>query len=452
MLQRIETAQRLAEQGNLEGAWKACEESLNEDPENHHAMILASFLLEKKNSPSISYHISKRLTQMFPLEAAGWTNLGRCCDILWRMDESISAYENALQTARSDKARCTVWLNMAAVYLQLSNWNQARYCSQNSLRIEPENRKARHNLGLCQLANREWEDGWKNYKYSLGSGNRTAFSYVGESEWDGAPGKTVVVYGEQGLGDEICFASMFKDLIGTSKKVIIECDKRLATLFERSFPEASVYGTRTQKSLNWRDEDRNIDASVSSGSLGSYFRNTDDSFKSGKYLYPDQDKHIMWKGLFESKKKPVIGIAWTGGVPSTAQHVRSLKLEQLLPVLKSVDAHWVSLQYKNASEEINALHENHGVRVHQYPFGTLVSDYDDTAAMVSALDAVVSVPTSVVHLAGALGVHCISMKALTSCWKFESGLLFHPEVQLINNIGWDATINKAAKLLQEKYV
>jgi len=127
----------------------------------------------------------------------------------------------------------------------------------------------------------------------------------------------------------------------------------------------------------------------------------------------------MWKGLFSQQGRPVIGIAWTGGVPWTADRFRTLTLEQLLPLFRSVDATWISLQYKDASREIREFKRNYPeIDIRQYSFGTLTDDYDDTAALVAALDKVVAMQTSVIHLAGALGVECHCLVNRYAQWRY----------------------------------
>jgi hypothetical protein len=274
-------------------------------------------------------------------------------------------------------------------------------------------------------------EGWKNYSSSVGTFNRIKMNYTGEPVWDGTPGKKLVVYGEQGLGDEICFASMVPDAI-RDNQVIVDCDKRLEGLFKRSFPKAKVYGTRTEKSLTWAAEDREIDASIAMAELGQFYRKADSDFPSEPYLVPCPIRSAGWKAAF--KGKLTIGIAWTGGTWLNGAVHRKCDLSMWKPLFDAVDANWVSLQYKDASEDIK------GTPVTQYPWATLSKDYDDTAALVAACDLVVSVPTSVVHLAGALGTPTIAMQSSKPCWKFAGGLAFHPKVKLIDNGGdWAQT-------------
>ena len=94
---------------------------------------------------------------------------------------------------------------------------------------------------------------------------------------------------------------------------------------------------------------------------------------------------------------------------------RTLPLDEWKPIFDAIDAHWVSLQYKSAAKEIASAQ---GAPVTQYPYGTLTKDYDDTAALVSACDLVIAMQTSVVHLAGALGVPAWSLVPTTSQWRY----------------------------------
>ena len=437
-----------ADAGEFTAAWTLIDEALRSNPNDVRALVLASYCCEKQGKLGLSYNLAKRAIDLKPNEPAAWTNAGRACDLLWRMEEAEHAYRQALKHIDTPRAKALNLVNISAVFLQLGQYERAKVYAEKALEVEPQNRKARHNLGLCQLAVRDWEHGWLNYHASIGSGQRYRWSYADEPEWQGESGGTVVVYGEQGIGDEICAASMYPDAIGRAGKVIMDCDKRLASLFRRSFPAAKVYGTRAQKEgLDWALEDQKIDYSLASMQLGGLFRLKDEDFPTKPYLVPDADKVLMWRALFSSKGKPAIGIAWTGGTEETAARYRSVTLEQLLPIFKAVDAHWVSLQYKDSPEIVAFRAAHPEIDLRQYP-ATTMKDYDETAGLVGAMDCVVSVPTSVVHLSVALGVKTIAMKSATSCWKFAGEKFIEP-AQLIPNAGdWAHTISEAAKRLR----
>jgi tetratricopeptide (TPR) repeat protein len=404
----------------------------------------------KQNKPAVAYQFAKRVTEIDPSKSLGWSNLAMMADNLYRFDEAEACFQRAASTAKRDEEKSNIWTNWACMLINKGEYQEAEKMSRKAL-AEGTSPKRCLNLGLSLLAQRKYREGWQMYDAVVGfDQSRKRQQYKDEPVWDGSHGKRIVVYGEQGLGDEIAFASMIPDAVAVSKQVIVDCTDRLAGLFRRSFPQAIVHGTRVADAVEW--EPGEIDGSITVGGLGKFFRSSSESFPSQPYLVADPDRVEMWRGLFAKQGKPVYGIAWTGGVPWTADRFRKLTLEQLVPLFRSRDAVWVSLQYKDASKEIAALRAQHpDIDLRQYAFGTLTQDYDDTAAMVEALDCVVGVPTSVIHLAAGLGKSCIAMKAPLSCWKFAGeDMLRYPGMRLIpHGNDWPATIAQAARVLHE---
>lgn len=421
--QAVREANRLAEARDLRGAWQIVDDALEKDPDDIHALVLAGFLCEREpNKIGVGYVLAQRAVSVAPNMPEAWTNLGRMADMLWRGEEAKECFRRALKRNDHPKGRALVMLNLSAVYVQEGKWAEARKWAEQCLELDPSNKKARHNLGMCLLAQGDWARGWDEYGCSVGNTpNRPQWKYANEQQWTGQGGGSVVIYGEQGIGDEICAASMFPDAIERAGHVILECDARLAGLYRRSFPKASVYGTRNKLEVAWDAKDCDPDYSISSFQLGAIFRRSADAFPRVPYLVPDPHRVALWK-----REKPRVGIAWTGGTKNTAKHLRRWSLEQLLPMLQQFDADFVALQYTDCGEEVRAFNAEHGTAIQWHPEVTLSKDYDDTAALVASLDAVVSVPTSVAHLAGAMGVPAIVTQSPFPCWKFAAGVPFHP--------------------------
>lgn len=416
----VAKATALYDAGHLDQAYAIIDEHLMRDPNDAQALSIMSAILKRSNKVAIAYSLAKRATELRPDRPEPWNAFAHAAQFMWRMDEAEDGYQRALKRTKNDHQRALYLNNLASTYLDRGQFMRAEPICRESLAIE-EDRQTQHNLGLSLMAQRQWAEGWKNYSASLGTENRRTVKYrpPGSEEpvWDGTPGKTVVVYGEQGLGDEICAASMLPQAIWDSKLVIVDCDKRLEGLFRRSFPGAKVYGTRTAKpgEARWEEKGEWIEASISAFELGQFYRKTTADFPGTPYLTPCPDRLAMWKALFASKGKPTIGIAWSGGTWHNAGEHRKLSLEDWKPIFEAVDAHWVSLQYKDATEQIK------GTPVVQYRFGTLTPDYDDTAAMVAACDLVIGVQTSVNHLAGALGVPVWALIPKVSQWRYGEG-------------------------------
>lgn len=433
-----------------EGAWQVVGKWLTEDPNDVRALVTASFIMRKVHSLPQAYHFAKAATQLAPHEPVGWTNLGHVASQMWLADEAEAAYEAGLRVARFPSHRTSLLINLSALYIDNGRFDEALTIVEKVLKDNPDNRNALSNQGFCQLALRDW-GGWKGYRNTIGSDWRQKVQYGDEPEWDGSPGKTVALYEDQGIGDAISFASMIPDAIDISQKVIVDCDPRLEHLFRRSFPKAKIYGTRASKEGQWHKDDWKIDCSLPLGQIGEYFRTSDASFPGTAYLTPCPDRVKMWKGLFATKQKPCIGIAWTGGTPRTNSRNRQIALKDLQLVFEAIDAHWVSLQYKDAAKEIQ------GFPVTQYAYGTLTKDYDDTAALIASLDYVLCVQTAVAHTAGALGIPVSVLVPQATQWRYGQSHDTIPWYQSLKVIkqeqsgSWSVEIERAIATIQSHF-
>ena len=396
-----------------EKAWAIVHEMLIENPVDIKALIAATFLMRRVGALPAAYHYGRTLVQLYPDEPVGWINYGHACAELWLIKDAEECYHRALKIAKTERNQIGALLNLGSLYVDNGLFERGEKVTKEILKIDPDHVKAKCNLALCKLARHDWS-GWKDYGLMIGSAYRIRVKYKDEPQWDGTPNKNVVVYAEQGIGDELSFASMIPDAAKVCKKLIFDCDGRLEGLFRRSFPNVTVYGTRV-KDTKWAKEDREIDASLPVGQLGEFFRTTQSSFPGTAYLKACPIRMKQWRSIL---RRPTIGIAWTGGVSRTNARNRRITLEDLLPVL-SLDADFVSLQYKDASADIAAFKAKHPtILLTQYPWATLTHDYDDTAALVASCDYVVCIQTAVAHTAGALGVPATVLVPKATTWRY----------------------------------
>ncbi len=449
-----------AETGDMDEAYRIADRYLKENPNDVPFLTIMVYVMLRAEKPTVAYHLAKRVTELEPTAAGAWMNLGMACGDLWIEKEAIRAYEKGLRHAVLPGQKAMLAVNLSSVHIDRGRFDEGEKYCRAALAAVPEHDKATANLGFCQLAQRKWAEGWKNYRKCWGSEWRPKVKYGDEPDWNGEPGK-VVLHGEQGVGDMISFASMIPDACKKAD-IIVEVNKKLKGLFARSFPQAKIYGTREcrpgDKGALWDEEDAKIDYSLALGQCGELFRLRDSDFPGTPYLTPDADRALMWKALFESKGKPAIGIAWSGGITKTGAKYRQWTLEQLLPLLKSVDAHWVSLQYKPAGKEIAEFKAKHPeIDIVEYPHATLTLDYDDTAAMVASLDRVICIQTAVTHLAGGLGVPCWTFIPTNSQWRYGGDgedFIWAKSVRLVRQKErgrWDDVIEDTAEELRALY-
>ena len=285
---------------------------------------------------------------------------------------------------------------------------QAEKCikiNQQALEQNEQLPLAHWNMACAMLELGQWDKAWDEYEYGFEAKSRVDRCLGDMPRWDGVSPGTVCVYGEQGIGDEIMFASMLPDITNTNP-IIFECHKRLKTLFEHSFPGLICHGTREDQAITWQDE---FDYQISIASLGKYYRRTADSFPGMPYLKAESAPR---------GKKFRVGISWTGGMKAGRVAKRTVPLNWWSKILKQ-DCEFVSLQYTDCEAEISETEQALGVDIQQHP-GAKYDDYYECAKLVMSCDLVISVCTSVVHLAGALGVPCWVMTPAFPAWRYQN--------------------------------
>lgn len=436
----------LADGPKPEKAWVVVEKMLVENPLDLKALIAATFILRRLGALPAAYHFGRTLVQLYPEEPVGWINYGHACAELWLIEEAEKCYQQAIKITKTKKNQLAALLNLGSLYVDNGLFERGEAVTKEILKADPDHIKAKCNMAMCKLARQDWS-GWKDFGLMIGSPYRTKVRYKEEPQWDGTPGQNVVIYAEQGIGDEVSFASMIPDAAKVCKKLIFDCDGRLEGLFKRSFPDVKVYGTRVKDS-KWAKEDRDIDASLPVGQLGEFFRSTANSFPGTPYLKACPVRMRQWASIL---KRPTIGIAWMGGVSRTNARNRRISLEMLLPIL-SLEADFVSLQYKDASEDIAAFLTDHPeVNLKQYPWATLTHDYDDTAALVASCDYVICIQTAVAHLAGGIGIPATVLVPKATTWRYGhhgNTIPWYKSLRVIrqsNDSEWHDEINRAAE-------
>jgi len=321
----------LIQKGDLENSIGLINTLLEHNPNDAAALNFMGIIHLEQRTFSMAYQYFRRSLQEQPNRAPTWVNFGLSAHELGRNEEAMYSY---VQSAKLDENYIKAYVNSAAIYIEEANWTEAEKVCELALAISPDNDMAKKNLAHVYLAQHKWKKGWEYWDLTLGCQFRKELVYGEEKRWDGKKGQCVVVYGEQGLGDEINYASVIPDAINDCKKIIIDCDPRLEKLFKRSFPKAMVYGTRRDNHPQWL-ADAKIDARCAISSLPKFYRNSDESFPGTPYLKADPEMVKMFKGYWEGKGKKVYGICTHGGSKLTGESWRKLVAEDFAPIFKA---------------------------------------------------------------------------------------------------------------------
>lgn len=336
--------------------------------------------------------------------------LGDICLLARRFDAARIEYEAVL---RRQPGNLDALIGLASALTEQGFAAESGKLLEEALSRQPSNPRARSAYAALLLRSGDFARAWDYYE----SRSQAAFTTnpnqrgIEAPRWQGESlrGKTLLITREQGLGDELMFASIIPEMISDAARVIVECDGRLEPLFRRSFPEATVLGVDAAEASASRRLERAlpslpaIDAWTPMGTLPRFRRSTRESFqrKSG-YMVADESRVEYWKHrLHALGRGPKIGLVWRGGTAVSRAAARSLRLEQLRPVLTIPGIHFVSLQHGRCHAEIGAFRSARGVSIHHWH--EAIDSFDETAALVTALDRVISVCTAVVNLAGGLG-------------------------------------------------
>ena len=286
-----------------------------------------------------------------------------------------------------------------------------------ALRLDPRSHVAAFHRGLARLLEGDFERGWPDYEGRLLS-DRHPRRNMPFASWHGEnpSGRTVLAYAEQGIGDEIMFASCLPELIARAGHVIIDCAPKLAPLFARSFPQATVHGGSQFDDIDWLDALQEPDLAVPVGSLPLYLRPTPGAFPphSG-YLVADSARVRHYRETLARLGPGLkIGLSWRGGTALSRKDQRSLDPAQLAPLFRIEALHFVNLQYDTRPQELASF--SPWGQVHDIAEAN--ASFDETAALVAALDGVVSVCTAVIHLSGALGRPVWILAPFSPEWRY----------------------------------
>ena len=381
-----------------------------------------------------------------------WTILGNNHRMLGELTEAIECLEHAFELAHGSP---NAHSNLGIVFAQAGRFDEALMHFRTAIEAEPENDLLHSNGAYGLLTAGELAEGWREWEWgAVHGGPRGEERRLEVPRWTpAAPAGRVICYREQGVGDELLFASCYPDLIASTDDVVIECDKRLVGLFTRSFPAAEI---RAQTFVPFAGETMHDFAyAIPAGSLPQWFRPTIDSFPDRRaFLTPDPERVQAWRErLAEVGPGPYVGMSWRSKLKTAERRLEYTRLDEWEPILSVPDVTWVNLQYDDCERELHVAERHFGVTVHRWEWLDLMNDFEEIAALTCALDLVVAARNAVAMLGGALGVPTVMMG---NRWDWSDlgtdTSPWFPTIQLVyRHVGeeWDAVLATAAASVRD---
>jgi hypothetical protein len=298
--------------------------------------------------------------------------------------EALPLFERILA---ADPNSVSGLLSYGNTLFELNRDDEAIACYDKVIAIEPDHAEAHFGKAFPVLANGDYALGWKLYEWRWKTKPfDPLIRRYDQPQWRGDAdlrGKTILIYGEQGFGDSIQFSRYLK--LFNDCRVIFEVQKPLAPLF------------RDHEIVAQGEHLPSFDYHCPLMSLPLAFRTTIETIPPALPIGVDAGRIDKWRKLLGKKTKPRIGVTWSGHPHSHNDSKRSIPLETLLPMMTN-DVEWFSLQRDVRDADRKALS-----RSPLRDFTRRLHDFGEAAALISHMDVVISVDTSIAHLAGTLG-------------------------------------------------
>ena len=419
----------------IDKAKKLFDRAINVDPkyiDSYNNLGNVYFNLEDLDKAFIFFKKAYKINKKF---SKTLINIGNCLSLKDKNLFAIKAYEKALINEPKNNE---IFSNISIAYARNRDFYNAKkyYDKVINKAINPS---LNLSLSYLYLYKNQFDKAWKLFESRketskfLKSKNKLIINQASIAKEETILNKKILVLREQGIGEEILFSSIYKELINLNKNISIETDKRLINIFERSF-ECNLFVPDGYYSKN-KEMLKKFDSIIFAGSLCSYFRKNKSNFLNKPYLIEDFNKTA------EIKKDPVfkkndlkIGLSWKS-VVSIYGKLKSLNLSDFKSLIKK-NRQFINLQYGNVDEEIKQK-VNQDFNIYSFEKIDLFNDLEFLMSILKNLDVFVTVSNSTAHLASAMGVKtfliCTKKSSTYFYWSNENNKTpWYQNVEIFN--------------------
>jgi len=331
------------------------------------------------------------------------------------------ACENHFKRALAQKpSNSNILTNLANTYSVQGRYAEAMPLWDKALKIKPQNAQARMNRGLTGLGLGQFATAWDDYEDRFHEDNFIPERFTDIAKWPG-PGQEaapVLIWAEQGIGDEIMFASMFAELASVKEKFAAECNPRLIETFKESFPHIFFVPTRSLT------DHSAFKYQISIASLGRVLRRSRDAFEQrrqrGGHLKQAADalKQSTRSSLAELPK-PWVGVSWESyALTMNFRGRKSIPSAEFAKFTKGFKGSFINLQFPNPHKHESPTPQVVPENVHTLPDLDLKNDLRGLTSLLREMDHVVTIGNSVAHLSGAFGIPTTVLLPSVADWRW----------------------------------
>lgn len=365
--------------------------------------------------------------------------------VLHKKGQKQEALECCEQGIKYDSHSPEIWLNKGRILEDFGKLEQAETSYINAIHNKLDYIEAHKNLASLYLKTMRFNEVWQEYEWR--ESNRVLQK---EKTWDGTKVKKLYVISEQGIGDQILYASLFNDLQNYAENIKISCSPKLLKLFARSFPKIYFIS-------NAKDEIGSVNENIISlASLPRYLRKNINDFpkKIEPFIKANPDLTISTGSKEYPVSKRLCGLSWFS-INSENGESKSIKLEDLLPLMSNERYSFINLQYGEVGYEIDTLKAKNNIEILHFKEIDLFDDLESLTSMIAQCDIVVTTSNSTAHLCGAMGkqTYLLLPSLFDRHWYWverDGKSLWYPSIQIIeySRKTWDNSIIKLTELIK----
>ena len=423
---------------------------------------LEPYVIQKYGDLLIELHLYdqaisefEKLLKIIPNNKSILLNLGICFQNKKNYYKAFEIYNLLLELDRNNLEALN---NKAYIYQCLGEYDQAINLYKKIIKIDENFPYAPLNTGIIKLNREEFLEGWKFYEYRAKCEGMLCRTIPSKPELQNfnIKNKTILIWAEQGIGDQIIYASLLLDAFKTNNQFYISLDSRLVSLFKRSF---SQFDHVNFISADEKLSESKYDFHLPIGNLGKFFRNSIQDFDIHPLAYLKADRRQVDSLKNELKKgdHKVCGISWKSNNKEIGE-AKTLSLTQLLPILSIPNTIFIDLQYGDNSEEKERFLSEYGIEIKSVKEIDNYNDLDGLTSLVDACDYIVTISNVTAHIAGALHkkTYLLLPYAFGKIWYWGESRdysIWYPAVKIYRNTksrSWDETIDDLSKKLRAR--